>query len=61
MKVKFKCEPMSDDWLQRCHEKGWTKDTNIPEKHQRANGNDYPPRDYEDLKQRLLKVAGQAL
>jgi len=47
MKTRFKLNPMDSEWLARCKSNGWTRDSIHSQ--------------YDDLKNRLLDVAGQAV
>ena len=59
MKIKTKCEPMDRGWLDRCRANGWTIRKPLPER--TTADFDFPIKKYEELKQRLLEVAGQAV
>lgn len=60
MKLRARLRPVSRKWLSACRKNGWTKNTRLPPPSPLWR-KQYPARDYEALKQRLLDAAGFAV
>ena len=52
---------MSQRWLKSCRARGWTKRKPFPAEPLASGAANFPAEKYEELKQRLLAVAGQAV